>query len=292
MTAKTRLIIVTGLSGAGKSSALKILEDLGYEVVDNLPIGLVSRLLSTEDDRLDQQNARPLAIGVDSRTRAFSQANAVDQISRLREIEDIESHILFFDCADDVLARRFSETRRRHPLALDRPIADGIAREREELIGVRDLADSLIDTSALSVHDLRAKITESFSTDSAVPLMITVQSFGFAKGLPRAADLVFDMRFLRNPHYEDDLRPLTGRDDAVADYIREDPDYNDIYSRIRDLALRLLPRYAREGKSYFTIAIGCTGGRHRSVFVAENLCRDLASAGYSVKLAHRDTNFE
>jgi len=292
MMAKTRLVIVTGLSGAGKSSALKIFEDLGYEVVDNLPMGLVSRLLSTEDDRLDKQNARPLAIGVDCRTRAFSQAGAVDQISQLREAEDIESHILFFDCADDVLARRFSETRRRHPLALDRPIADGIALEREELIGVRDMADSLIDTSGLSVHDLRAKITESFSTETAVPLMITIQSFGFAKGLPRAADLVFDMRFLRNPHYEDILRSLTGRDEAVADYVQQDPDFDDIYNRMRDLVLRLLPRYAAEGKSYFTIAIGCTGGRHRSVFVVEKLSQDLATAGYNVKLAHRDTKFE
>lgn len=292
MSAKTRLIIVTGLSGAGKSSALKIFEDLGYEVVDNLPPSLVSRLLTTVDDRLDRQNARPLAIGVDSRTRAFSQHQAEQQIARIRKMKDVESHLIFFDCADDILARRFSETRRRHPLALDRPIADGIAREREELVAVRDLADALIDTSDLSVHDLRAKLEESFTPERPISLMISVQSFGFAKGLPRDADLVFDVRFLRNPHYKDDLRPLTGRDEAVASYVRTDPDFEEIYGRIRDLVEHLLPRYKAEGKSYFTIAIGCTGGRHRSVFVVEKLARDLIHADYDVKITHRDTKFE
>ena len=177
-------------------------------------------------------------------------------------------------------------------MALDRPIADGIAREREELSNVRDLADSLIDTSNLSVQDLRSKLTESFSPGTSPRLTITVQSFGYARGLPRAADLVFDVRFLRNPHYEDDLRPLTGRDKAVAEYVSQDPDFESIYQRIYDLISALLPRYEKEGKSYLTIAIGCTGGRHRSVFTVEKLSSDLAGAGYRVNMLHRDTQFD
>lgn len=287
---KTRLILVTGLSGAGKSSALKVLEDLGYEVVDNLPIGLIGKLLLTEDINPDHPADRPLAIGVDSRTRAFSESMIVNQIEKLRSRSDLDLDVIYFDCNDDVLARRFSETRRRHPLAIDRPVADGIALERERLIGIRDCADLIIDTTNLSVQDLRAQVSSVLTPDKPLTLTLSLLSFGYARGLPRDADLVFDVRFLRNPHYVDALRPMTGRDKPVADYVAADPDFEDVYRRIRDLILRLLPRYAQEGKAYLTVAVGCTGGKHRSVFVVECLSKDLANSGFPVNMCHRDAD--
>ncbi len=274
------ILIVTGLSGAGKSTVLKALEDAGHEVVDNLPIGLLDGLLAAAAPR-------PIALGLDSRTRAFDAKALAARVLALRDAgRDVR--LVYLDCADDVLIRRFSETRRRHPLALDRPAIDGIKAERDLLGQLTRSADVVIDSTDLSVTDLRARVTERFGGGFSPGLTVTMLSFGFSAGLPREADLVFDMRFLANPHWDATLRPLTGEDAAVAAFVEADPLYAGTLARIDDLIQSLLPGYAREGKSYLTIAIGCTGGRHRSVAVARALTARLAAAGQSVALVHRD----
>ena len=284
--APTRILLLTGMSGAGKSTALKTLEDAGWEVVDNLPLMLLDRLLLTGVPE-GARDARPLAVGIDSRTRGFDAAAIVARIKSMRDAgQDVAT--LFLDCAGAELERRFSETRRRHPLASDRPAADGIARERELLAPLRQWADHVVDTTNLSANDLRLDLRTRFGVgDAAVPTL-QVMSFGFARGLPRNADLVFDMRFLRNPHWDEALRPQTGLDDAVGGYIAQDPAYAEAVTRIGELLMLLLPRYAAEGKAYVTVAFGCTGGRHRSVHVAERIARQLRDAGFSPTVAHRD----
>lgn len=278
-----RVLLVTGMSGAGRSSALKILEDLGYEAVDNLPLGLFDKLLDPGDD----DSGRPLAIGIDSRTRAFDADAIVERVGDLRA-EGVEITLVFLDCSGTELTRRFSETRRRHPLALDRPAADGIAREREIVAPLRRAADIVIDTSDYAVRDLRRALAGRFARAGVDPLTLTILSFGFARGLPRDADLVFDMRFLANPHWDARLRPLTGDDAAVQAYVAADPAFAAAFERIADLLLLLLPRYGAEGKSYLTVAFGCTGGRHRSVFVAQAMAERLAAAGWAGSVVHRD----
>ena len=278
-----RVLVVSGMSGAGKSTALKALEDLGYEAVDNLPLALFDRLL----DQGDLVDARPLAFGIDSRTRGFDGEAISARLQALRA-DGLDIRLIFLDCAGGELTRRFSETRRRHPLALDRPAVDGIAAEREMLAPLRRWADAVIDTTEYRAADLRNAITERFGAEGGTPLTLTLMSFGFARGLPRDADLVFDMRFLANPHWDLALRPLTGEDDAVAAYIAADPAFKPAFERIADLLLTLLPGYGREGKAYLTVAFGCTGGRHRSVFVARLIAERLAAAGYAPHLVHRD----
>jgi UPF0042 nucleotide-binding protein len=283
-----RVLLVTGMSGAGRSSALKILEDLGFEAVDNLPLGLFDKLLATDDDEpLADDDRRPLAIGIDSRTRAFDADAIVERIGDLRA-EGVEITLVFLDCSGTELTRRFSETRRRHPLALDRPAADGIAREREIVAPLRRAADIVIDTSDYAVRDLRRALAGRFARARVEPLTLTFLSFGFARGLPRDADLVFDMRFLANPHWDVALRPLTGDDPAVQAYVAADPAFAPAFDRILDLLLLLLPRYGAEGKSYLTVAFGCTGGRHRSVYVAQAMAARLAAAGWAGSVVHRD----
>jgi RNase adapter protein RapZ len=281
-----RILLVTGMSGAGKSTALKSLEDLGWETVDNLPLLLLNRLLVT---RLPEgaSDDRPLAIGIDSRTRGFDATEIVQQIKQLRERGD-DISTLFLDCSGAELERRFSETRRRHPLALDRPAADGIARERELLAPLRRWADHLIDTSKSTSNDLRLDMRTRFAEPISSATTLSVMSFGFARGVPHNADLVFDMRFLRNPHWDETLRAMSGLDQPVAGYIAADPTYEDAVSRIEDLLLLLLPRYEAEGKAYVAIAFGCTGGRHRSVHVATRVGERLRNAGFSPTVAHRD----
>ena len=282
-----RVLLVTGMSGAGRTSALKILEDLGFEAVDNLPLGLFDKLLATDDDGDPSDDRRPLAIGIDSRTRAFDADAIVERIGDLRA-EGVEITLVFLDCSGTELTRRFSETRRRHPLALDRPAADGIAREREIVAPLRRAADIVIDTSDYAVRDLRRALVGRFARASVEPLTLTILSFGFARGLPRDADLVFDMRFLANPHWDAALRPLTGEDAAVGAYVAADPAFAPAFERILDLLLLLLPRYGAEGKSYLTVAFGCTGGRHRSVYVAREMAARLAAAHWSGSVVHRD----
>jgi len=289
MTFPTRILVVTGMSGAGKSTALKTLEDIGWETVDNLPLSLLDRLLATPSASPGVNAERPLAIGIDSRTRGFDSLALVERLTGLGTAEGISVSILFLDCASVELERRYSETRRRHPLALDRLVTDGIARERELLSPIRDVASHVIDTTGFSVNDLRLRIRADFMTgeDQEGPT-ITVMSFGFARGVPRNADLMFDMRFLDNPHWDATLRPMTGLDSDVGAFIMRDPSYDEAMDRIGGLARFLLPRYAAEGKAYVTIAIGCTGGRHRSVHVAEHLGERLRGAGFSPTVVHRD----
>ncbi len=281
-----RILLVTGMSGAGKSTALRSLEDMGWETVDNLPLLLLDRLMSTELPE-GARNDRPLACGIDSRTRGFDAAAIVDRIKALRARGD-EISTLFLDCGGSELERRYSETRRRHPLALDRPAVDGIARERELLGALRRWADQIIDTTGSTSNDLRLEVRSRFGETLSSPPTLTVMSFGFARGVPRNADLVFDMRFLRNPHWDEELRPLSGLDEAVTAYVAADPAYEDAVARIEDLLVLLLPRYEAEGKAYVTVAFGCTGGRHRSVHVATRVGERLRTAGFSPTVSHRD----
>jgi len=283
--ARLPMLIISGMSGAGKSTALKALEDLDYEAVDNLPLELVETLLASAKGSADP--LRPLAFGIDTRTRAFDAEVLAAWLRGLRG-EGVDIRLIYLDCADDELVRRFSETRRRHPLAVDRPAADGVARERELTQPLKRWADMVIDTTDFSVTDLRRRIAERLGRSGQLPLTVTIQSFGFAHGLPRNADLVFDMRFLANPHWDLTLRPLTGEDPAVAAFVSGDPAYAPAIDRIADLMLTLLPGYERAGKAYVTIAIGCTGGRHRSVAVSRDLEARLAAAGHAPLLVHRD----
>jgi RNase adapter protein RapZ len=281
-----RVLLVTGLSGAGKSTALRTLEDLGWEAVDNLPLSLLEHLLSTPLPK-GARRKRPLAIGIDSRTRDFDARRIVEQIKTLANDHSFPIETLFLDCAGGELLRRYSETRRRHPLAVDRPALDGIAAERELMQPLRRWSDHIIDTTDTDTPALQQQVRERFGTADSAPTL-HVMSFGFARGLPRNADNVFDMRFLKNPHWVDGLRPKTGLDAAVGDYIATDPAYEPAVSRIEELLLTLLPRYRAEGKSYLSVAFGCTGGRHRSVHVAERVAARLRAAGFSPTVEHRD----
>ena len=288
MSRPTRILLVTGLSGAGRTTVLKTLEDLGWEAVDNLPISLLDRLLSSPTPQGAPDEDQPLAIGIDSRTRGFDAKSILRRVARLREEQQQPVEILFVDAADAVLAQRFSATRRRHPLAIDRPAEDGIASERELLEPLRDAAEHLIDTSDLTTKALQQDIRQRFGGSQAALPTLVISSFSYARGLPRDADLVLDMRFLRNPHWDEVLRAGTGLDADVSAYIAADPAYDPALAGIEQLLLLLLPRYEREGKSYITVAFGCTGGRHRSVHAAEVIAKRLRAAGFSPTIAHRD----
>jgi UPF0042 nucleotide-binding protein len=284
-----RLLLVTGLSGAGKSTALRTLEDIGWEVVDNLPLALLDSLLSTPPSRsAGGGGGRPLAVGVDSRTRGFDADRIVRHIKRLARDHAYPVETLYLDCAGAELLRRYSETRRRHPMAPDRPATDGIAAERELMEPLRRWADHVIDTTDTDSNQLQQQIRTRFAHGQAKAPTLTIMSFGFARGLPRNADLVFDMRFLKNPHWQPGLRELTGTDPRVAAHVATDEAYEPAVSRMEDLLLTLLPRYQAEGKAYVTVAFGCTGGRHRSVHVAERVAARLREAGFSPTLEHRD----
>ncbi|MGV3730194.1 MAG: RNase adapter RapZ [Sphingopyxis sp.] len=282
----SRMLLVTGLSGAGKSTVLKVLEDLGWEVVDNLPLALLEALIDAPMNRAE--TGRPLAIGIDSRSRGFRPALLVRRIKELREGGGRDIQTLFLDCAGAELERRFSETRRRHPLAEDRPAADGIAREREMMEPLRRWAEHVVDTTNYTSNDLQQEVRQRFGDAGDGEPALNILSFGFARGLPRNADLVFDMRYLRNPHWDAKLKPGTGLDPEVAAYVIADPAYEDSVSQIERLILTLLPRYRAEGKSYVTIAFGCTGGRHRSVHVAARVTQTLRASGYEPVLTHRN----
>lgn len=271
------LLIVTGFSGAGISSSLKTLEDMGYEVFDNFPLTLLNPLLEDKE-----AGKGPLAIGIDTRTRGF------DPDSILSEARNIDATLVFLSADEAILQRRFTETRRRHPLAGDRPVSAGIKKEQEWLQPLQNNADIQIDTSELSIHDLRRVLEGHFSAGESAEMTVTLLSFGFKKGLPREADIIMDIRFLKNPHWVGELRPLTGRDQAVADYIGADEMAMPFFERFKAMLAPLLPRYRQEGKSYLTIAFGCTGGRHRSVYFVETLKPWLEKQGTNVNTVHRD----
>ncbi|HWK42184.1 MAG TPA: RNase adapter RapZ [Croceibacterium sp.] len=279
---RQQIVLVTGMLGAGKSTALRELEDLGWEAIDNFPIRLLSRLVG------DDPQKHPLAIGFDCRTRGFVPDQVMERVRKLEGRDDIVLSTLFLDCAGHELERRFNETRRRHFLAEDRPVADGIAAERELMSPLRNWADVLIDTTHFSSNDLQQRIRELFGASAPREMTVTVTSFGFARGMPPVADLVFDMRFLHNPHWDPQLRPLTGQDKGVGEYIERDPAFASAFTRIRELLIELLPRYAAQGKTYVTIAFGCTGGHHRSVYVAERIAGALREAGFSPTVLHRN----
>lgn len=277
-----RLVLVTGPSGAGRSTALNALEDLGFEVIDNLPLSLIPRLLT------GAPGAAPLALGVDTRNRDFEAGALVELTGQLRDDAAVDVELLYLDCAPEVLLRRFSETRRRHPMAPDGSPAQGIAREIDLMAPLRGLADTLIDTSELSPHDLRAQLSGAFGPEGGARLAVSVLSFSYKRGTPREADLVFDCRFLRNPHWEPALRPRTGLEAEVADYVAEDPRFRLFFDKVLDLITLLLPAYQEEGKAHLTIAFGCTGGKHRSVTLAEKLSDALAASGWRVSKRHRE----
>jgi len=280
--AARRVVIVTGMSGAGRSTALRALEDGGYESVDNLPLALLSAVV-----RGEAAENRPLALGLDIRTRDFGVDALIAAIDRLAASGPIDLRLLFLDSDDEALGRRYTETRRRHPLAADRPVADGIAHERRLVEGLRARADRVIDTSRLTPGDLKRIVQADFDLGGG-GLAVSVVSFSYRRGLPREADLVFDVRFLANPHYDPALRPKDGRDAEVAAFIAADPGLAPFLAALTGLLHPLLPRYESEGKSYLTIAIGCTGGQHRSVYVAERLVEWLREGGRRVSLVHRD----
>ncbi len=286
--ARTRIILVTGMSGAGRTSALKALEDLGYEAVDNIPLSLLPGLVAPQPEFASGRPDRPLAVGTNVRTRDFSADSFLQQLTRIAIGGHVDVDLVFLECDDDELRRRYAETRHRHPLAGDRPVSDGISLERRLLAGLREHADLIIDTTGISPGELKRILQTHYGLETGGDLSIFVTSFSFARGLPRAADLVFDVRFLRNPHYVATLRPNTGRDPAVGDYVRKDQGYGAFFSSLTGLLQPLLPRYIAEGKSYLTIAVGCTGGRHRSVFVAEELAAWLTVQGGHVHVSHRD----
>jgi len=275
------VVIVTGPSGAGRTTAIRALEDLGFEAIDNLPLDLVERVLSSAP-------IRPLAIGVDPRTRGFEVTALCDVLDVLAGAPGVQPSLLFLDASVDVLLRRFSETRRRHPLATAKTLLDGVEQERAMLEPLRPRADVLIDTSDLSPHDLRSELSRWFGGEAHTGLVVSVQSFSYKKGTPRSADMVIDCRFLRNPHWEPELRPKTGLDAEVGAYVSNDPLFAAFFEKTAELVMMLLPAYKKEGKSYFTIAFGCTGGKHRSVYISENMANRLAQDGWQVSIRHRE----
>lgn len=271
-----QLLLVTGPAGAGRSSAINILEDLGYEGIDNLPMHLLPRLLSAP-------LARPLAIGIDTRTRGFDAAQLLQLLAK-----PSPPALLFLDCNEENLLRRFSETRRRHPMAPAETPVLGIHREAELLHGLRRRADILIDTSELSPHDLKAEMARLFSFSSAETLAISVQSFSYKRGTPRGVDMILDCRFLQNPHWQPALREFNGKDAPVADFVAADPLFTPFFQQLTDMCDLLLPAYQKEGKAYFAIGFGCSGGKHRSVSIAEKLAKTLAQRGWQVSIRHRE----
>ena len=284
---RQRILLVTGMLGAGKTTALQELEDIGWEAIDNFPIRLLGRLLGREGERADGETS-PFAIGFDSRTRGFSPDRVIERVKGLSTRSDLEVTTLFLDCSTAELQRRYDETRRRHHLAHDVPVEEGIRAERELLAPLRRWADVLIDTTRFSSNELRQVIRQHFAGATTAQMTITVSSFGFARGVPPAADLVFDMRYLDNPHWQPKLRALTGLDKPVGAHIEKDEAFAASFERIRGLLLDLLPRYAAQGKSYVNIAFGCTGGRHRSVFIAEKIAAALREGGFSPTVLHRN----
>ena len=278
----TKIVLVTGLSGAGRSTAIRALEDLGYETIDNLPLSLLPNILTA------QNRPSQIAVGLDARNRDFSVHGMLDMLHHLSEIPQIDYDLVFINCDSDVLVRRFSETRRRHPLAPAETPLRGIERERDLLVPIMARADIVINSSEMSPHELRADITRYFTTERSVGLAVSVQSFSYKRGLPRGVDMMFDCRFLNNPYWQPELRKLNGRNQDIQNYVQADPRFSEFFEKISDLSRFLLPAYTDEGKTHFSIGFGCTGGQHRSVALAELLAKSLANQGWQVSIRHRE----
>jgi UPF0042 nucleotide-binding protein len=288
---RQRILLVTGVLGAGKTTALRALEDLGWETIDNFPIRLLERLLDKGEEAPKaggRELSENVAIGFDSRTRGFDPKAVIELVKRLSQREDVELTTLYLDCDGPELERRYNETRRRHHLAADMPVSAGIAAEREVMEALRRWADLVVNTTSFSANALQQAMREQFAPEAGPALTLTITSFGFAKGMPPVADFVFDMRFLDNPHWDKVLRPMTGKDAPIGEFIRRDPAFDEAFTRIRDLLLQLIPRFAQQGKAYVHIAFGCTGGRHRSVFMAEQMGAALRERGFSPTILHRN----
>ncbi len=282
MTKQRRIVLVTGPSGAGRSTAIRVLEDLGFEAIDNLPMGLLLHLLE------GPENDRPMALGIDARNREFSTIGFIELAAKLRRMEQVDMSTLYLDCSDEVLLRRFSETRRRHPVAADASPETGVRQEKELLAPIREFADMLIDTSPLNVHQLREEVERWFAPQSGRHLAVSIESFSYKRGLPRGLDMVFDCRFLANPYWRPELRAEDGRNPDVARYVQSDANYAPFLDRVVDLLRHLLPAYRAEGKAHLSVAFGCTGGQHRSVATAEAVAKALAEEGQQVAIRHRE----
>lgn len=285
MSTPEYLVVITGLSGSGKSYVQSTLEDLGFYCTDNLPIELIEAYL---DEVTTHEKANRVGIVVDVRTHDFASRFPEFYRERLKKRAP-NAMLIFLEASEEVIARRYSETRRPHPMAKDRPVLDAIQEERHALTEVKSLADMVLDTSAFSVHELKAEVLRRFEMPGERPhMLVTVISFGFKHSMPYNLDLLFDVRFLPNPHFIAELRPKTGLDAEVIEYLQAQPEYHDFYKRLYDFVSYVLPQYEKEMKSYLTIGIGCTGGKHRSVAIAQRLSEDLANAGYSLETVHRD----
>ncbi len=281
-TSEHQLVLITGPSGAGRSTAIHALEDLGFEAIDNLPLSLVPRLID------GPTLGRPIALGLDVRNRDFNAAALIELIDTLTRDPRVSLELIYLDCDPSELIRRYSQTRRRHPLAPTETPSEGIGREIDLLAPIRVRADHLIDTTEMSPHDLKAEFGQWFDRGTASMMAVSVQSFSYKRGLPRGLDMIFDCRFLSNPYWQVDLRELDGRDPAVSAYVETDPRFAEFFSRLRDLILMVLPAHLEEGKAHLSIGFGCTGGQHRSVAVAEKLGKVLAEAGWPVSKRHRE----
>jgi RNase adapter protein RapZ len=282
ISAEHQLVLVTGPSGAGRSTGINALEDLGFEVIDNLPLSLVPRL--TDGPPI----GRPIGLGIDVRNRDFNATALIELIDQLTRDPRVSLEVIYLDCSVSELIRRYSQTRRRHPLAPMETPAEGIDREIDLLAPIRVRADHLIDTTEMSPHDLKAEIGLRFGRDDSERMAVSVQSFSYKRGLPRGLDMVFDCRFLSNPYWQVELRDKNGRDPDVLAYIQTDPLFADFFHKLRDLLFLLLPAQSNEGKAHLAIGFGCTGGQHRSVAVAEKLGNVLAEAGWPVSKRHRE----
>jgi UPF0042 nucleotide-binding protein len=282
-----RIVLVTGPSGAGRTTAVHALEDLGFEVIDNPPFRLVPQLIE------GAVGGPPMALGLDVRNRDFSAGALIELIDRLSRDPSLRIEVLYVDCGIAELVSRYSQSRRRHPLAPKETAQDGIARELDLLAPIRVRADHLIDTTEMSPHDLKHEIVRWFGGGDAAPSMaVSVHSFSYRRGVPRGLDIVMDCRFLQNPHWELALRALDGRDPRISSYVQSDPSFAEFFQRLNELVLFLLPAYRREGKSYLSIGLGCSGGRHRSVAVAEKLTTVLAHDGWVAACRHRELERE
>lgn len=278
-----RIVLVTGPAGAGRSTAINALEDLGFEAIDNIPLSLIPRLIGGTET-----GAQPLALGIDARNRDFSIEGLLELAGVLSEQSGLTCELLYLDCLPDVLQRRYSETRRRHPLAPDESPADGIAREIALLEDVKARADILLDTSELTVHELKAEIENRFSTTTGQGMALSIHSFSYKRGLPQGLDMVFDCRFLRNPHWNPELRDDTGLDLGVFEYVSADKRYDAFVKHIMELLAVVLPGCLDEGKAHFSVGFGCTGGKHRSVALTEAVAAALAENGWQVSTRHRE----